>query len=396
MRIFFSVGEPSSDLHGSRLMRELQQRHPGVECVGFGGPLMEQAGGKFLFRLTDMAVMGFIAVVPMLWKFYKLYRLAKQNLAEQQPDAVVLLDFPGFNWWIAKAAKRLGIPVIYYLPPQLWGWAPWRVKRVRKYVDHVLCGLPFEQEWFQKRGVTSVEYVGHPFFDDVADRPLDKRFIAGVSSGEHGHAPLVAILPGSRGSEVRQSFPIQLQVMKRLQNCLPGVRFVVANYKESQRDTCKELAKAAGGKLPIRYFVGRTSELIEACDAGLICSGSVSLELLARAKPAVVIYRLPRLYHRVARLVLTCRFITLPNLMADRMLYPEHLTSGDATPVVEEATDALLKWLIDSRVGAETVADLKALRDRFGAPGATRRAATAIFQRIAPEVLVQEEARAAA
>jgi lipid-A-disaccharide synthase len=397
MRIFFSVGEPSGDLHGSRLMRELQRRHPGVECVGFGGPLMEREGGNFLFRLTEMAVMGFIAVIPMLWKFYQLYRRAKRNLAEQRPDAVILIDFPGFNWWIAKAAKRQGIPVFYYLPPQLWGWAPWRVKRVKKFVDHVLCALPFEQEWFRQHGVTATEYVGHPFFDEVAERTIDRRFIASVTSGKAGVAPLVAILPGSRGHEVRQNFPVQLEIMQRLYRCLPGVQFVVANYKESQRDLCKQLLKEKSAKLPVRFFVGRTSDLIEACDAGLLCSGSVSLEFLARAKPAVVVYRIPRLYHRVAKFVLTCRFITLPNLMADRMLYPEYLTSGDPAPVVEDATNVLLRWLIDGRAAAEVTAAITTLRSRHGASGATSKAAAAILRKIAPQMdFGSEQIRAAA
>lgn len=392
MQIFFSVGEPSGDIHGARLIRELQRQAPGIECVGFGGPLMEQAGGTFLYQLTNLAVMGFFAVVPLLGKFYSLYRQAKTYLATHRPAAVVLIDFPGFNWWIAKAAKRLGIPVYYYIPPQLWGWAPWRVRRVRKFVDHVLCTLPFEADWFQQRGVRNVQYVGHPFFDEVAEQSLDRRFIATVKSSKSHPAPIVAILPGSRGGEVRENFPIQLQIMQRLYRCLPGVRFVVANFKEPQRALCKSLLAASGSKLPVRFFTGRTAELIAACDVALMCSGSVSLELLAREKPAVVIYRIPRLYHFLSRYVLTCRFITLPNLIADRLIYPEFLCSGDASPVVERATHLLLNWLIDPKEREATMSELRALCHQFAQTGATERAAAAILHGIVPEQLSPPEA----
>src|SRR5579872_2182624 len=127
MHIFFSVGEPSGDLHAAKLAAELKQRVPGLECSGFGGPLMEAAGCRLIYRLTDLAVMGILPVIPLLFKFLRLIWQARRSFQEQRPDAVVLVDFPGFNWWIARSAKKLGIPVIYYLPPQLWAWAPWRV-----------------------------------------------------------------------------------------------------------------------------------------------------------------------------------------------------------------------------------------------------------------------------
>src|SRR5690242_1060871 len=134
MHIFFSAGEPSGDLHAAKLVSELKREVPGLECSGFGGPLMESAGCRLLYRLTDLAVMGILPVIPLLVKFIGLISQARRSFEAHKPDAVVLVDFPGFNWWIARHAKRLGIPVFYYLPPQLWAWAPWRVKRMRKFV----------------------------------------------------------------------------------------------------------------------------------------------------------------------------------------------------------------------------------------------------------------------
>ena len=162
MHIFFSVGEPSGDQHAAHLIHELKGRRADIEISGYGGPAMEQAGCRLRFQLTDLAVMGFLRVIPLLWKFYSLVKQAERVFRESPPDAVVLVDFPGFNWWIARKAKAAGIPVFYYMPPQLWAWAAWRIKRVKRFVDHVLCALPFEYAWYAERGVNA-HYVAIRF-----------------------------------------------------------------------------------------------------------------------------------------------------------------------------------------------------------------------------------------
>ena len=183
MRIFFSAGEPSGDQHAAHLIQELRARNPKIQTEGFGGPEMQKQGCLLLFELTQLAVMGFLRVVPMLAKFRRLVIQAEAFFDDAPPDAVVLVDFPGFNWWIAKAAKRRGIPVFYYMPPQLWAWAPWRIRRVRKWVDHVICALPFEYEWYKSRGVNAI-WVGHPFFDEVASHKLDSELVKELRAAE--------------------------------------------------------------------------------------------------------------------------------------------------------------------------------------------------------------------
>ena len=170
MKLFFSVGEPSGDLHGANLITALKQRHDAVATVGFGGPRMLAAGCSLLRDMSDLAVMG---LGPVLWKlpqFWQLKRQAERYLDQQRPDAVVLIDYPGFNWHIATAAKRRGIPVVYYGLPQLWAWAGWRVAKVRKFVDHVLCSLPFEPQWYHPEFISSsnFEISGQFFFLHIA------------------------------------------------------------------------------------------------------------------------------------------------------------------------------------------------------------------------------------
>jgi lipid-A-disaccharide synthase len=385
MHIFFSVGEPSGDQHAAGLMREIRRRVPDARFSGFGGPLMQQTGYEELYRLTNLAVMGIAAVLPLLWRFYRLVRRAGRFLEQQRPDAVVLVDFPGFNWWIARKAKRLGIPVYYYMPPQLWAWAPWRIRKVRRLIDCVLAALPFEAEWYRERRV-NVEYVGHPFFDEVHEHRLDARFCdfllpAGVRS--------IGILPGSRNQEVRRNFPHMLEVMRRLYDRHRDVRFRVACYKPLQREYCQLLIQAGYAGLPIDLYVGRTSEIIETAECCLMVSGSVSLELLARGTPAVVMYRGTVFTELLVRMLVTCRFMTLPNLMAGRELMPEFPFARDVERTVRAMTAHLDTWLADAASLARVRGEIEQLRARVAKTGGIARAAETLLDQLGREQVMR-------
>ena len=381
MHIFFSVGEPSGDLHAAKLAAELQRRVPGVVCSGFGGPLMEQAGCQILYRLTNLAVMGVLPVIPLIFKFIALARGAAKFLAAHRPDAVVLVDFPGFNWWIARAARKLGIPVFFYLPPQIWAWGPWRIKRMKKYVDHVLSGLPFEVEWYRQQGIAA-EFVGHPFFDEIAEKQVDADFVESHRSPADGSVPTVAVLPGSRGREIKYNFAIQIRVMSKLRERIPNVKFLIASYKESQRVRCQELLAQLAPELPVALYVGKTSEIIQAADACLMVSGSVSLEVLARQTPAVVVYRINRLFFWFGQFLIRCQYFSLPNLIAGRPIMPEFAPIDDARKCVRVMSDLLHRLLSDRAYRAEHQAALLAICREVGAAGATSAAAAAILDKL--------------
>jgi lipid-A-disaccharide synthase len=388
MHIFFSVGEPSGDQHAAELIDELRRRRGDLRITGFGGPLMERAGCERLYPLTDIAVMGFFRVLPLLWTFYKLVRQADEYLARERPDAVILIDVPGFNWWIARKAKKHGIPVFYFLPPQLWAWAPWRVHKVRRLVDHILSGLSFEVEWYRRRGI-DCEFVGHPFFDEVARHRLDETFLERVRDES---SPIVGLLPGSRAQEVRGNFPIMLEVIRQLRRSHPQARFLVACYKEVQREMCRQMLTEAVrrdpslGEVPIELEVGRTPEIIEAADCCLIVSGSVSLELLARRTPTVVVYHGTWWLMVLRWIFVTCRYVTLPNLMAGREIMPEFVFSGRYDGPVAQMTGILDRWLADEPERAAAVAELDGLAAAVAQTGGTARAAEYVLDRIAPAV----------
>ena len=403
MQVFFSVGEPSGDLHGANLIHALRRRHPDWQFVGYGGPRMAEAGCQLHADLTQLAVMWVAQVVWNIRKFLRLLSQADEYFQQQRPDMVVLIDYPGFNWWIARKAKAQGIPVIYYGTPQLWAWASWRVSKMRRFVDHVLCKLPFEQDWFRQRGCHAT-FVGHPYFDELHSRQLDESF---VQQRHQDAAPLVTILPGSRTQEVKSNLPPFLQAAQRIREQVPEARFAIAVYKPAQLDLVNDLVQQSG--VAVEVHVNRTAELIHAARCCLACSGSVSLELLYHTKPSAILYQISRFGYAVQWVFRKVRYITLVNLLtaddpfADRsagiydpddprdghVLMPEYLTYGDRT---RELADHIVGWLTDEASYAEIQSKLAALREQVAQGGASERAA----EYIRTEVTTSDRDRVAA
>lgn len=392
MRLFFSVGEPSGDQHAAHLVQELRRRAPHLEATGFGGPLMARTGVDLQFLLTDLAVMGIVQVLPLIQKFRALVRQAEDYFDSHPVDAVVLVDFPGFNWWIARAAKRRGIPVFFYCPPQLWAWAGWRIRKMRRNVDHVLCCHPFEAAWYLERGMPA-EYVGHPFYDEIAEKQLDAEFLSEQQQESEGKRT-IAILPGSRNAEIRHNWALQAQVMKQLAAEHSDVRFLVACYKEQQRDVCAKLLAEQGGDLPVELHVGKTSEIIELGDVCYMVSGSVSLEVMSRGKPAVVLYHVDRLFYFLAKLLVRCRWMSLPNLIAERELMPEFPLVGNAEAGVARMTSLLSRWLSNPEELTAKTMEMRELKQRVAKTGGIACAAESILKHL--ERKLPQSARRAA
>ena len=399
MKIFFSVGEPSGDLHGANLVTSLREQLPGVRCVGYGGPRMEAAGCELHEHLTRYALMGFLPVIAKLPIFYRLMKRAERYFQDTPPDAVVLIDYPGFNWWIAKKAKQRGIPVFYYGVPQIWAWASWRVDKMRRLVDHVLCKLPFEKEWYEERGCKAT-YVGHPYFDELSERQLDQDFL-----DQQANRPgrLVTILPGSRRAEVTRQLPTFLKAALQVREQLEDVRFSIASFNQEQAEMARQFVEQAGVEAEIH--VDKTGELIKACHCAMACSGSVSLELMYYEKPATILYKVNYIQRVITRLLGRVRYMTLVNLLASEKRfdwlgqnYDPELLEGAEVPLPEYPTRRdksaaiaahLVRWLEDESRHRQTVDWLHSLSEKYVIPGATRRAAQYII-----EVLGQESSAA--
>ena len=377
--IFFSVGEPSGDQHAARLIRSLAQAAPGLHTRGFGGPEMKNAGCEVELDLTEHAVVGLLEVLPKIREFFRFADQAEAVFKAGDVDAVMLVDFPGFNWHIAKRAKKYGLPVFYYCPPQLWAWAPWRIRKMRRNVDHVLSVLPFENDYFSQRGLDST-FVGHPFFDSVASKKLDDQLLTQLRQRTQEGRTLVAVLPGSRTHEVRANWPLMLQAIRMLHQRFPSVRFQVAAYRDHQCLWCREQLMDEDQGLPIDFFVNRTSEVVEVSTCAMMVSGSVSLELMARRTPAAVIYRVGRFLHTVGKRLIQVESLTLPNLMAGRKVFPEFVSVGNEGPAVEFLCESVGAMLGDAFYRQQLMAELEKLCSAYANTGASDRAAARLTE----------------
>jgi lipid-A-disaccharide synthase len=392
MKIFFSAGEPSGDLHGANLIRELEARDASFEAVGYGGPEMAKAGCQLHADLTELAVMWFLRVLVNLHKFLALAGRADRYFRHHRPDAVVLVDYPGFNWWIARRAKAHGIPVFYYAPPQIWAWATWRIKKMRRFVDHVLCALPFEAKWFAERGCRST-FVGHPYFDEVRRQKLDEQF---VQRHRDPLRRLVTILPGSRTQEVTNNLKHFIEAARLIRAQHPDVRFAVASFKPHQAQLARQAIAQSG--LPIEVFVRRTPELIHLAECCLAVSGSVSLELLYQTKPTAILYWISPLAFAVQKRFRRVKYITLVNLLAtdelfptdttpynpdsseaERVLFPEYLTCQNKSA---ELARHVIHWLGDAEARQRLVDRLAALKSEVAHGGASSKAAAYILHQL--------------
>jgi lipid-A-disaccharide synthase len=370
MRLFVSAGEPSGDLHGANLIRALRQREPTLQIHGFGGERMAAAGCRLLYPLCDLAVVGLAPVFANLPRFWRLLGEADAFFEQQRPDALVLIDYPGFHWWLARRARAHGIPVLYFVPPQIWGWLTHRVHKMRRLTDRVLCTLPFEEAWYRQRDVAA-EYIGHPYFDELRAQRLDGAFVQ-VQRSKPGI--IVSLLPGSRHSELQYNLSSLLRAAVLIHAARPDTRFLVACFRDDHRRRVEE--RLWDLHLPIEVHVGRTPEIIHLAHSCLAVSGSVSLELLYRGKPSAVLYRHRWISIMLAHLLKRVPYITLVNLLADKELFPEYF--GTSCPA-EELAGHVLRWLNDRAAYESLCGELAGLRERVAAPGACERAAESVL-----------------
>lgn len=382
MRLFVSAGEPSGDLHASNLVRALRRLQPTIDVHGFGGERMAEAGCHLLYPLAERAVIGFVRVLGSVPAYYRILQTADRFFRAHRPDAVVLLDYPGFHWWLAGRAKAHGIPVLYFVPPQIWAWASWRAGKMRRLVRRVLCNFPFEEEWYRARRIP-VECVGHPYFDELRGQRLDGHFVAGERTRP---GTVIGLLPGSRNQELSQNLPSLLRAARLIHARRPDTRFLVACLRPEHARRAEEARRACD--VPIDVHTGRTPEIIHLAHSCIAVSGSVSLELLYRTTPATIVYRQHLIGIALAQVLMNSPYMSLVNLLAGKPLFPEQLTFRCQA---EALANDILHWLNDRAAYESLCGELASLRDRVAEPGACARAAARVL-----DVLREGVARRAA
>ena len=374
--ILLSAGEASGDLHGATLCRALRELHPGVRLIGMGGPRMAAAGMELVADVSGHAVVGTSEALGRIPRLYRAYRLLKARLIEERPRALVVIDFPEFNLRLARIARRAGVPVVYFIPPQLWAWRRGRIRQMARRVSRVLAVLPFEEKLYQDAGVP-VDFVGHPLLD-VLPLDLDRaeaRRRLDVDPGES----LIGLLPGSRREEVERLLPPMLVAAKRLSAAGVARRFALGLAPTVDAAAVRRLVKAAvdEGGPRVDVFERRTYEVMAAADVVLISSGTATLEAALLGAPMVVCYRVSRVTEAVVRLLVKVRWCSLPNLIANRGVVPEVLQ--DELTGQRLAAEALRLIEDPAAAGAQRAA-FEQVRAQLGAPGVGRRAAQAVIE----------------
>ncbi|MFL9671751.1 lipid-A-disaccharide synthase [Pseudomonas marginalis] len=337
VRIALVAGEASGDILGAGLMRALKARHPAVEFIGVGGPLMQAEGLTSYFPMERLSVMGLVEVLGRLRELLARRKLLIQTLIEEKPDVFIGIDAPDFTLNIELKLRQAGIKTVHYVSPSVWAWRQKRVLKIREGCDLMLTLLPFEARFYEEKGVP-VRFVGHTLADSIplqADRAAARAEL-GLPEG-----PLVALMPGSRGGEVGRLASVFFDAAERLQALKPGVRFVLPCASPQRRAQIETLL--VGRNLPLTLLDGRSHLALAACDAVLIASGTATLEALLYKRPMVVAYRLAPLTFWILKRMVKSPYISLPNLLAQRLLVPE-LLQDDATP---EALAQTLLPLID-------------------------------------------------
>lgn len=366
-KLYIISGEASGDLHGANVMKELYAQEPDINIRFWGGDKMEAVGGVNAKHIRDLAFMGFVEVLKNLPTILKNIKFCKQDILAFKPDAILLIDYPGFNMRIAEWAKKEGIKVYYYISPTVWAWKENRVHKIKRDVYKLFCILPFEESFYQKFDY-SVEYVGHPLLDEIEQyRAKEQKPLDLVKSDK----PIIAVLPGSRKQELRTKLPVMLGVIDHF----PQYRFVIAGAPNMEPEFYKELI----GNKPVEIVFNQTYQLLQEAETAIVTSGTATLETALFEVPEVVCYIGNSISYQIAKRLVKVKYISLVNLILDKESVVE-LIQNDCTTenIVRE-----LKELIPGGKRRDTVmSDYRNLIAMLGKGGASKKVAQSLLKTI--------------
>jgi lipid-A-disaccharide synthase len=365
VRVMISCGEPSGDLYAGALAAEIRRREPEADIFGFGGPRLAAAGGRLIGDFQGISVTGLTEALRVLPRSFAMLRVLAAAARDQRPDVFVAIDFPDFNFRLMAALHRLGIPVVYYVSPQIWAWRPGRMQTMKRYVDRVLVIFPFEEDLYRREDVP-VEFVGHPLVDLVRVREPRAALLR-----EHGlepAAPTVALLPGSRPNELRRIVPGIAASLPLIASKVPGVQFIVA--------AAPNLPDALFAPLAVPIVHERTDDVLAASDVVITASGTATVQAALHERPMVVVYKLSPLTYRLGKPFVRVDTYAMANLVAGRRIVPE-LIQDEFTS--ERVAEECVRLLTDEQLRRRTQEELRRVRERLGGAGASGRAAEAVL-----------------
>jgi lipid-A-disaccharide synthase len=371
MTIYFVAGEVSADNHGAALMRSLRVLDPELKFIGRGGPQMQQvAGAQFTNWIGSAAVLGLWEVLRKYGYFREQFRQTLNEIQESKPDAVVLIDYPGFNLRLARALRKQSHSrkTIYYISPQVWAWNRGRIKKMARFIDLVLCIFPFETDLYAASGLRAV-FVGHPMIERLETQKIDT----------HRDQNLIGLFPGSRSREVRKIFPVMIEAARRLLQLNPTLRFQVAAASEELAREMSEMLRAEqlADRETIEIAVGQTSAIMQRAFVGIVASGSATLEAAYFGMPFVLIYKVAWPTYVAARLVVNVDFLGMPNLLAGKEVVPEFIQHEAKPDAIVKAVRLLME---ESPARDRMISDFDAITSKLGGSGASDRAAQAILE----------------
>lgn len=372
--VLIVAGEASADLHGSNLARAMKRLDPGIVFRGIGGQSMKNQGVEILFPCSKMAVVGLTEVLPRLRTIAGAFRTFKAILKKDRPDLLILIDYPDFNIMLSRVAKRCGVPVLYYISPQVWAWRRRRVEKLRQRVDRLAVILPFEEVFYRQKGL-EVEYVGHPLLDVIPPR-LEKSD-ALRDLGVEGASPVIGLLPGSRKEEVANLLPAMSKAALGLRGAFPHLKCLLPRASTISEELIASILEDNPAEVKVVH--GDIHRVLSACDFAFVASGTATLETAIMQVPMVILYRVSPLSYWIGKKVIKVPSIGLPNLVAQKKIVPE-LIQEDVTP--ERLIHEALSLLGDSKRRDRMVNELINVRERLGSVSASQRTAEIALEMI--------------
>lgn len=364
--IFIIAGEESGDLHGSHLVQEMLKLYPKIKFIGHGGSKMAAAGVEIIEHVSALSLVGFTEVLKRLPYMFNVMNNTIKTIREIHPTRIILIDYPGFNLRLAKKLNEFNIPITYFILPQVWAWKEKRAEIIKNYIEQALSIIPFEKEWFKERGI-NIDFVGHPFIDieepSITKSAFFSKHLLTLNN------PLLALLPGSRQQEIDRHWPIFIEVINKLHGIFPNIQFIIGQAPDVILPTCPEFVQIEKDNPRLTMYYS---------DAGLIASGTATLEAAVLSLPAVVCYKASKITYWIGKQLTKVEYLSLINLIANRQIVPEFIQHR---MTAEALVKAVIPLLSDTPEREKMISGYKQITKKLGTHGVYRRTAKLIAEK---------------